>query len=471
MKRFLFILALIIASFSAWSHPWKPQHYVIVDTDCGLDDFRALCMLLSSPDVRVLAIITSDGVVDAKTGYKKVHSLLSALHHEGILTGIHLTSGIKTADCLPALEFVWGPAEINTDSYPDAEEVVNEVLNTMQEQITFISLGSLASARYCLEKCPDLATRIVEIIWSSKPEYTSENFNYDLDKKAFTGIVQEKVPLHLISGGLKDSYNDALINEIGGIHTASSERLMTSFHADSPFARALFDESVILYLHFPGLFQSDNTSKVSAYMLSEITENELFNCYVKILTGETVNQNQVLDVFPLDSSDYFSDVQPIMRSTIMHYGHEEWVATVMANELHRHLGIYAVIGVKMGIRAKEYFGAGIDEIKIVSYAGLNPPFSCMNDGLQVSTGATLGHGLIQVASDTMRLPKADFTYMNRCITLQLKEEVRNKIESEIRELSKIYGLDSNIYWELVRRSAIRYWASLNRNEIFDIQVL
>ena len=125
----------------------------------------------------------------------------------------------------------------------------------------------------------------------------------------------------------------------------------------------------------------------------------------------------------------------------------------------------------MGIRAREYFGTGVDEMNVASYAGLTPPFSCMNDGLQVSTGATLGHGLISVISDTLRLPQADFNYMNRKIRLSLKPEIRTKVESEIRELSKIYGLDSNIYWELVRKAAIRYWADFDRNEIFTIQVL
>jgi pyrimidine-specific ribonucleoside hydrolase len=208
------------------------------------------------------------------------------------------------------------------------------------------------------------------------------------------------------------------------------------------------------------------------YQLSASKTNFDINAaYYKILSGETINQNQVLSIFPMDTTFYFADVQPFQMATLAKFGREEWMSNVMANELHRHLGVYAVIGVKMGVRAKEYFGAGIDEMSVVSYAGLTPPFSCLNDGIQVSTGATLGHGLIRVASDTLLLPQADFTYMNRRIRLSLKPEFRIKVESEIRELSKIYGLDSNIYWELVRRAAIRYWTILDRQDIFTIQVL
>ena len=130
--------------------------------------------------------------------------------------------------------------------------------------------------------------------------------------------------------------------------------------------------------------------------------------------------------------------------------------------------MYAIIGNKMGVRAREYFGAGIDEMKIVSFAGVTPPYSCMNDGLQVSTGATLGHGLISVASDTLKLPEAEFSYMGRKIKITLKEKYRKRIESEISGYRLVYGLSSDMYWELVRKAALSYWASWNRHEIFTI---
>jgi pyrimidine-specific ribonucleoside hydrolase len=124
----------------------------------------------------------------------------------------------------------------------------------------------------------------------------------------------------------------------------------------------------------------------------------------------------------------------------------------------------------MGIRAREYFGAGIDEMQVVSYAGTNPPFSCMNDGLQISTGATLGHGLIKLKADSLKLPKADFTYMNRKISINLKIDYQKRVESEIKNLVILYGLDTNLYWDLVRKRAIDYWKYWDRHEIFELQI-
>lgn len=455
-----------------FAHPWKPQHYVIVDTDCGLDDFRAISMLLASTDVRVLAITTSDGVLDARSGFHKVKSLLSDLHHEGILVGLNSDPKIKVEDCIPAKTMEWGTPVTIDRHLLDAIDVVSFVLQNTQGPITFISLGSLNTVSKCEQKCKDFSLRISNIIWSSIPDYQISNFNYDIDKNSALKVIDSKIPLKLISGGHFKNYNDSLIRFISELNTPCSDKVLNSFASHgTQFSRALFDEAVVLYLHHPTLFQSDTLSNLIRYTLkASQTDDHMQSAYGRILTGETINQNQVFSEFPMDTANYINDVQSVFYSTLLKFGREEWVANVLANELHRHVGVYAVIGVKMGVRAKEYFGAGIDEMKIVSYAGLVTPYSCLNDGLQVSTGATLGHGLISIAPDTTRLPQADFTYMNQTIRLTLKKEYQTKIGSEIRELHKIYGLDSNIYWDLVRVLAIKYWSTLDRQNIFDIQL-
>ena len=473
MKRIFLLLHLVFLAFTLGAHPWKSQHYVIVDTDCGLDDFRAICLLLSSPNVRILAITTSDGVIDATNGFYKVKSLLNEMHHEGILVGCNPVQAVKAGACPPAMGMEWGTPLLTDTELPGAAGIINYVLENTRERITFISLGSLNTARLCTEKCPEFTARVLRILWSSSPDYKINNFNYNLDTISASGIISGSVPLNLVYGDSLKRYDNVLISSINLIHTKLAGKVMESLITpETPYARALFDELPVLFIHFPGLFQEKASGGTDGYRLKDQgTGNDIITAFNHILAGDNVSRNQVLEEFPIDTVPYFDDIQVTMLTTLKKFGREEWVSTVIANELHRHLGVYAVIGVKMGIRAREYFGTGVDEMNVASYAGLTPPFSCMNDGLQVSTGATLGHGLISVISDTLRLPQADFNYMNRKIRLSLKPEIRTKVESEIRELSKIYGLDSNIYWELVRKAAIRYWADFDRNEIFTIQVL
>ncbi|NLA49059.1 MAG: nucleoside hydrolase, partial [Bacteroidales bacterium] len=87
MKRFLLIFPALFLSAVLYCHPWKPNHYVIIDTDGGIDDLRAITMLLASPDVRVLGITTSGGALSHENAYIKVKSLLNSLYHEGIPVG------------------------------------------------------------------------------------------------------------------------------------------------------------------------------------------------------------------------------------------------------------------------------------------------------------------------------------------------------------------------------------------------
>jgi pyrimidine-specific ribonucleoside hydrolase len=190
---------------------------------------------------------------------------------------------------------------------------------------------------------------------------------------------------------------------------------------------------------------------------------------LKILSGETIAKNQVIKTFPTDPSFYSSDVEPFVAEIIKKFGPDEWTSAVITNELHRHLGVYSIIGVKMGIRAREYFDTGVDEFSTISFAGSDPPLSCINDGLQVSTGSTPGHGLLTVINNPPSSPSAEFRYMDRKIRLTLKPEITEKISSELKEINFVNGLDSNIYWELVRKNSMKYWRDLDRHDIFIIE--
>jgi len=92
----------------------------------------------------------------------------------------------------------------------------------------------------------------------------------------------------------------------------------------------------------------------------------------------------------------------------------------------------------------------------------------MNDGMQVSTGGTIGHGLITVSPDPPFQPKADFTFKAKSVCLRLKEKYWYTIRSDIRTGIELYGLNTEDYWKHVRKLALNYWLEWDRMEIFDI---
>jgi len=62
-------------------------------------------------------------------------------------------------------------------------------------------------------------------------------------------------------------------------------------------------------------------------------------------------------------------------------------------KFHGHIGPYAVTGYIMGQLVKSHFGK-ID--KIIIYNPLKTPFSCLIDGLQLSSGCTVGRSSIKL---------------------------------------------------------------------------
>ena len=119
----------------------------------------------------------------------------------------------------------------------------------------------------------------------------------------------------------------------------------------------------------------------------------------------------------------------------------------------------------MGLYARELLPS--HHLHITSYAGSRPPMSCMNDGLQVSTASTLGHGLIGTISDNPR-PEARFQADGHTITLRLKPSYAERIASDIAQGEAKWGTDSPHYWEYVRALALQYWLEMDRRQIFDV---
>ena len=166
---------------------------------------------------------------------------------------------------------------------------------------------------------------------------------------------------------------------------------------------------------------------------------------------------------------YTDDLAGIARDCIRRHGEDEWRAVVLTNEIHGHLGIYSTLGAKMGILARELFKRqGLDaEVSVVSFAGSVPPTSCLNDGLQVSTGASMGHGLFAVNTTEKECSaRALFTCGGVTLDIRLKPGYEKIIRTDINNGIDLYGHSAS-YWEYIRRLALRYWQDWSRTEIFS----
>jgi pyrimidine-specific ribonucleoside hydrolase len=329
----------------------------------------------------------------------------------------------------------------------------------------------MSTAYSALKNIPQFGKQVKDFVWSASGADEKESFNYNINNSASEKMLKQEIPVKIVrSYDQTELYDTELINLLGTINNIYSKKLFAFFRSEAAkkhvFSFSGNDDLVPVFIHYPELFLNK-----TAYFVTDCTPGDIKGIkesVIRIIKGETVQRNQVIKVFPEDPVFYSDDINASVNEIIDRYGIDEWTSGVLANELHRHLGVFAIIGVKMGIRAREYFNTGVDEFTIVSFAGSTPPLSCMNDGLQVATGATPGHGLLTVKNDTILSPSVEIKYLNKKIRVSLKKEIAEKISSELKEINFIYGLDSNIYWELVRKNTIKYWKEMDRHEIFII---
>jgi formylmethanofuran dehydrogenase subunit E len=104
---------------------------------------------------------------------------------------------------------------------------------------------------------------------------------------------------------------------------------------------------------------------------------------------------------------------------------------VDAARFHTHLGPFLVVGLRMGRVVTRELGDEPFTIRIRVHTGRVPPYSCMVDGLQVSTPCTVGNGGIDVTDQrtmTIEAKKGETT-----LIVALREDVMNRIENECTE--------------------------------------
>ena len=95
-----------------------------------------------------------------------------------------------------------------------------------------------------------------------------------------------------------------------------------------------------------------------------------------------------------------------------------------AVRLHGHLGPYLVLGVRMGLLARERLGCkGHFDLKATVRTGRKTPLSCIADGVMAATGATPGKGNLEVGEMEGELPGASFEHGGRRLEVTLKPGV------------------------------------------------
>lgn len=475
--RYWLIGLLVVLSLASEAHSGKARFHVLIDTDGAADDLRAICMLLSNREVEVLAVTTSEGALTPSVGARKVTALLHYFHHEGIPVGVGRALNIRPPKWRQQSENIrWGSSNDPDVSLQKAKDVIVRAVEQEEEPIVFLCLGALTNLRDVLTERPDLKERIEQVIWYNNSMQPLKGSNYDADRTSADEVLKSGITIRAVSG----NEQQPIRIDAGFLHMISDinqpyAQLIVETHNDASLQPAVasghiqaWDDLTAVYLFAPELFDSIRSGTTVTFHRPADARalEQAKQTIVQILAGKPDSESRVFFGFPENAALYAADVASVMQNIIARHGHGEWRAGVLANEFHGHLGIYAIVGVKMGIRAREYFNIGIDDMTVTSYAGSRPPVSCLNDGLQVSTGATVGHGLISISTEPDIRPEATFIFRNETLRIRLKQEYVQQIQADVAEGIRLHGNLTEDYWQYIRVLAIRYWQEFDRNEMF-----
>jgi inosine-uridine nucleoside N-ribohydrolase/formylmethanofuran dehydrogenase subunit E len=481
MRIAVILLLEVIFMSTADSQPLPVvlKQNVIIDSDCAIDDMRAISVLLSRPEITVKAILVSDGSLPPNEGVEKIRSLL----HEFNRDSIPVASGDELKGVNPPWrpfnrQVSWGAESGSKVTAPKAVECLLKVLKTEKEKITLLCLGPLTDIAHLIINDITSLSKLDRIIWYNESVAPLQGFNYECDTSSAALVFKSGLKIVVLSNLKKERarFDTAMYSICRQSNTLFATVLNNVYRQPEVLDQLrqnhfrLSDDLVALYITNPELFDiTTMKDNIKIRFNKDYDIQGIREVLYDMMRGTYVSEhNVVFNRFPDQREMFNYDVRPIMDSAIELYGPDEWKANVMTDEFHGHLGVFSIVGAKMGIRAREYFGVGPDMLNVVTYAGSKPPYSCLNDGIQVSTGATLGMGTIHLATDSITKPSAIFTYKGHSIRITLKREYLDKVDADINEGIVKFGLMDDGYWKLIRRNALKYWLEWDRYKIFDV---
>jgi pyrimidine-specific ribonucleoside hydrolase len=225
------------------------------------------------------------------------------------------------------------------------------------------ALGPLTNIAQSLVRYPELAKGVERVIWYNESVKPLKGFNYESDRESAEIVFKSGIRIDVISNLKKsDALFDTDIYNICGQSKTKLASVLFKVHSQITVLKklqqnhfSLSDDLVALYLLNPELFSINTMTE----RLNVRYDKDYDLPGVKEAMRDMINgiyspaRNVVFNRFPEQRELFRYDIRPIIDSAIALYGYDEWKANVMTDEFHGHLGVFSIVGAKMGIRARD----------------------------------------------------------------------------------------------------------------------
>jgi formylmethanofuran dehydrogenase subunit E len=113
---------------------------------------------------------------------------------------------------------------------------------------------------------------------------------------------------------------------------------------------------------------------------------------------------------------------------------------VAAGRFHGHIGPFLAIGLRMGLLANEKLGRSPLDMEAVVRVLPRPPRSCVVDGVQYSTGCTMGKGNIRIEPDSDCVA-VDFRLGSAAVRIALRDGFLKSMEADLGDAAEKAVID------------------------------
>lgn len=366
---------------------------LIVDTDMGLDDARALFVLAGASGLDLEIVMTVEGSAAAGKGADNAIGLLETAG----LTAVQVLRGRsypdrapppwrRTAESLGGIPF---PPPRTLSQAPLDKDASSRVANALSGA-TVVAIGPLGNVAR-IEWLRTGTLRSSRIIIPVHIEGTTVGgWNLERDLEAAATVLEKAGEVVLVD---VDAPVDA-------------RRILCALEGDAPAVRWILGT----------VCESDGAH---AFLYDEIAaaaavRQDLFETGRERYTASTADGTLRLEADENGSIRIAHLRGPAALEAFLHaaweapgsgedtHGHphataENLDAVAMMRSFHGHLGPYVVVGYRMGRAAIEatgssgHFGIGARVFSILA-----PPRSCLIDGVQMGSGCTLGKRNIEI---------------------------------------------------------------------------
>ncbi|ANH02621.1 nucleoside hydrolase [Shinella sp. HZN7] len=182
---------------------------IIIDTDPGQDDAAAIMLALGSPELDILGITTVAGNVPLARTSSNARIILEFCSRTDVK--VYAGADRPIARPLVTAEHVHGKTgldgpELHEPQMPlEARHAVDFIIETLRREpagtVTLCTLGPLTNIAMALEKAPDIAGRVRELVMMGGGFFEGGNitpaaeFNIYVDPEAAAAVFRSGIPI------------------------------------------------------------------------------------------------------------------------------------------------------------------------------------------------------------------------------------------------------------------------------------